>query len=135
MKRYFMLFLLLGLSCEKDAHENSVPLNAVKIVGSWQIISESYSIGGPQIRVEVENGGIYNFVLDGTFTFKYEIDSAFNFSGTYKYEQEILTISYLREEEHEVRKLKALFDDNKVVLIPWDPICIEGCSTTLQKLN
>ena len=59
MKRYFVLFLFLGaLSCDKDAEENSIPLNASKIVGSWQIVSEGYSIGGPLITKTIKDGGI-----------------------------------------------------------------------------
>ena len=136
MKRYFLLFLFLGLSsCDKDSNENSIPLNASKIIGSWQVVSESYSIGGPQIIRAIKNGGIYNFKLDGTFSFDYAQDTSLNFSGTYDFEEEILTIRYLLDEGNVTRKLEVLFEENSVVWIPSDPICIEGCSTTLQKLE
>jgi len=137
MKRYLILFLFLGLaSCDKEnSKEESIPLNVSKIIGSWQIISESYSIGGPQIIETVKDGGIYNFKLDGTFSFDYDKDTSLNFSGTFDFEEDILTIRYLREDGKMIRKLKALFEDNSVVLIPWDPICIEGCSITLQRIG
>lgn len=136
MKRYFILFLLLGFSsCDKESKENTITLNASKIIGSWQIVSESYSIGGPQIVKKVKDGGIYSFRLDHTFTFDYSQDTSLNFSGTFTFEEEILTIRYKLPESNVTRKLKALFEDNMVVLIPWDPVCIEGCSTTLQRID
>lgn len=136
MKRYLLLFLLLGLSsCVKDPQENSVPLIASEIIGSWQIVSESYSIGGPQIIEKVKDGGIYSFRLDGSFTFNYGKNASLNFAGTFNFEEDILTIDYVLDGSKVTRKLKVLFDDNMVVLIPWDPICIEGCSTTLQRID
>jgi len=136
MKRYFVLFLFLGaLSCDKDAEENSIPLNASKIVGSWQIVSEGYSIGGPLITKTIKDGGIYNFNLDGSFTFNYSQDTSLNFGGTFNFEEDILTMDYMLEGSNVIRKLKTLLEGNTVVLIPWDPICIEGCSTTLQRIE
>lgn len=134
MQRYFVLFLLLGSSsCDKESQDDSIPLNAGKITGSWQIVSESYSIGGPHIIETIKDGGIYNFNLDGTFN--YGQDTSPNFSGTFIFDEDILTIRYMQDGNNVTRKLKALFEENRVVLIPWDPICIEGCSTTLQRID
>ncbi|WP_273567394.1 lipocalin family protein [Maribacter halichondriae] len=100
MQKYFIpIVLLLFLSCDKDVQENAVPLNAGQLVGSWQIVSESYSIGGPQIENDVENGGIYTFGLDGTFTFVYEKDTSLNFAGTFTFEEVVLTLNYIRDNE------------------------------------
>lgn len=137
MKKYLILFLLLGLSsCDKDSKEDSIPLNASKIIGSWQIVSESYSIGGPQISVTVKNGGIYNFRLDGTFAFTYAKDASLNHSGTFKYEDEALTLNYVSDDEEAYRDLKVSFENDLVTWFPIGPtICIEGCSTTLQRID
>ncbi len=138
MKKYFIPLVLLFffLSCDKDVQENAVQLNASELVGSWQIVSESYSIGGPQIENAVESGGIYNFGLDSSFTFVYEKDTSRNFAGTFTFEEEILTLNYIRDNEDAYWELRTTFENDLVTFVPIGPtICIEGCSTTLRRID
>lgn len=137
MKRYLMLFLLFAtFSCDNDTQENSVPFTANEIIGSWQIVSESYSIGGPQIGVEVENGAIYNFSLDGTFTLKKGDDNSLVYSGSYTLLDELLRIDFLLEGKELYWELKTSLQEGRLTWFPVGPtICIEGCSTTLQKVQ
>ncbi len=135
IKRYFVLFLLLGfVSCDKDS-QDGVPLVSSDIVGSWQIVSESYSIGGPQISAEVKNGAIYSFSSDGTFVlYKSDLSSVI-YSGTFDYKDEVITLNYVRDGEAAYWDLKTSFEDDFLTWYPIGPtICIEGCSTTLKRL-
>ena len=137
MKKYLALLMFLGLSaCDKESKEDGIPSDIDDIVGSWQIVSESYSIGGPQINIAVENGAIYDFRLDYTFIYKYAKDTSRNFSGTFDFEEDVLSLSYVRDGEDANWDLKTSFDDGLVTWFPIGPtICIEGCSTTLKRID
>lgn len=131
-----MVFLLLTIfACTTDSQEEVTQLATSKIIGSWQVIAHSYSIGGPLITEAVANGGIYNYALNGTFTFKYALDNTFDFSGSYTFDGEVLTLDYSNTTGEVKRTLKALFEEDSVELIPINPFCIEGCSETLKRLN
>lgn len=135
MKRYFLLLLLIWFSsCISENLEEVIPFNASKISGDWEVISETYSIGGPEIITPIDNGGIYSFRQNSIFTFQYEDDTSLNFSGTYNFKEDLLALSYFLDEIKIERNLKVIFEDNQVVFIPWEPTCIEGCSTRLQKI-
>lgn len=137
MKRYFIpILLLLFLSCDKEFQEETFPLSASPIVGDWQVVAETYSIGGPPITVQIENGGAYGFLLDGTFRISEALEISKAYTGSYTFQEDLLTLSYTLEDEEIERELNAMFQENLLVLSPAGPIlCIEGCSFTLRRLD
>lgn len=137
MRTFFIpILLLLFFSCDKKVQEETFPLNVSPIVGDWQVVAETYSVGGPPITVQIENGGVYTFLLDGTFRFSESLEISKAFTGDYTFEEGILTLSYTLDDEEIIRKLDTLFQENLVELWPAGPIlCIEGCSFTLLRIE
>ena len=133
-KAIFVFFLISALACDSETMGTDLQLEISKIAGSWQVITQSYSIGGPLIIETIEDGGIYEFVLDGTFTFKNAKNVNLDFLGKYTFEEEILTLDYILFDEPVTRTLKAQFAKDTLELVPINPMCIEGCSFTLQRL-
>lgn len=137
MKRVIIIFLALSLwSCDEDSQQNDISLNVSRLVGSWQIVSESFSAGGPQITSEIENGGTYTFGIDGTFNYSDPADNSLNYSGTFNLEEDILRLDYLRDGEDMYWELKITTEQGLLTWFPIGPsICIEGCSRTLRKTS
>lgn len=136
MKRGFIFFLFLTLVACNKASQDGVSINESEIIGRWQIVSETYSIGGPQIDVKIKNGSIYNFALNGTFDFNSTQEATLSYTGTYDFEDEILTLNYVYDDENLYRDLSTSFNGNEVTMYPIGPIiCIEGCSFTLRRLE
>ena len=136
MRKLLTYFLILSLfSCDKESFKE-VPLTASKIVGSWQIISNTYSIGGPLITDEVSDGGIYTFNIDNTFNYSAASESDTDFAGTYLLEEDLLTLSYNRDGEDIEWLLIPSFNGREMRLSPGgDILCIEGCYFTVRKLR
>ncbi len=136
MRKWFACFLILSLfSCDKESFKE-VPLTISKIVGSWQVVSNSYIIGGPIITDEVENGGVYTFKIDNTFSFTNEVESELDFTGTYLLEEDLLTLSYNRDGEDLEWLLVPSFNGREMRLSPGGEVrCVEGCYFTVRKLR
>lgn len=131
-----LLLILILFSCDKESLDKEIPLTVSEIVGNWQIVSNSYSIGGPIITEEIENGGIYTFNIDSSFAFTNSLNTSLNYSGTYTLEEDLLTLNYTKNEEDVTRLLNPDFNGNELKLSPGgEIICIEGCYFTLRKTN
>lgn len=137
MKIMCFCFLIVFVgACNRVTVEQEVPLIASRIIGSWQVISNSLSIGGPINTSEVENGGVYTFDLDGSFSFKNAENITLNFAGRYELNEELLILSYSKNSEAIIWKLRPEFKEDTIDLHPGgDILCIEGCFFTVQKLD
>lgn len=138
MKRYFILFLLLGLSsCDKDnSKEDNIPLNASKIVGSWQLVEAYISPGGDATWQTVEDGDIYNFNIDGTFSQTNTFENAYDRSGNFTYDKAMLELTFTIDEEEKWQTFNVDMDENTMSITPSGPtICIEACLYRYEKLK
>lgn len=137
MKRYLILFLLLGLlSCDKDSKEDSVPLNASKIIGSWQLVEAYVSPGGDTIWQSVEDGDIYKFGIDGIFSQVNTYQDAYNRSGSFIYENDMLKLTFTIDGEEKWQSFSVNMVENSMTITPTGPtICIEACLYRYEKIK
>jgi len=137
MKKYLILFALSGLiSCEKEAKEDSIPLNVSKIIGSWQLVEAYISPGGAATWQPVEDGDIYNFGIDGTFSQVNTYEDAHNRSGNFTYENKMLKLTFITDGEEKWQSFSVEMVENSMNISPTGPtICIEGCIYRYQKIK
>ncbi len=129
------LCILSMFSCEKSSTENGSPDAIGAILGSWQQVSYQYSIGGPLLSEDVKNGEIVRFNADLTFSIS-NIESDFDITGTYRFQNDTLTRIYDADSEKINYILKTEIVQEELTLIPVGPqICIEGCSFKYRKIN
>ncbi len=111
------IFLFTLFSCDKESF-NEVPLTTNKLIGSWQVVSNSYSIGGPIITDNVANGDVYTFNIDNTFSYTNSSDSELNFDGTYLLQDDLLILNYVKNGEDVERLLSPTFNGKEIRLSP-----------------
>lgn len=135
MKRLLALVLVVSLSsCFKESSGIETPVRASAIVGTWQIISNSYSIGGPQINEEIKDGGFYSFDLNGSFSYNDTQNPSLDYSGTFEIEEELIVLFYTKSDESFTWKWRPDFKGDILIVYQGGPtICIEGCSFTLKR--
>ena len=136
MKQYLILILIFSMTCcDSNSERDDIDPNLNKIIGSWQVVSESYSIGGPQIVTEVEDGSVYKFKGDGIFSYTNQKDSSKNYTGSFNLkENDVLTINFEKEGEERYWDFKTTFRSDLLTWYPIAPkVCIEGCSTTFER--
>lgn len=135
MRTIFPFLLLLFISCNdsKDKPEKEVPIRGSELLGKWQLEATKISPGGPVEWTSVNNGGIYVFEPDGTFTFNDPGDTEFNRSGTYSVEEDELSLSYLRKGENADAVYHMALAGGKLTLQFIG--CIEECSERYKPVD
>ncbi len=129
---FFVIFLLLG--CQVFDEKVPYEKKPEGLLGKWQVVERTFSYGGPPQTQEVENGPIYYFRADSTFTtngFDKCYEGTFSVTG----DELTLTSSCSTEEETNTIIYQMSFQKDFMMLSPIDPICIEGCSKKLKKLK
>ncbi len=112
------------------------------ITGKWKLVESKISSGGPEMIVEsVKNGDEFLFRNDLSFTSTARKDCN---NGTYRYSKTNslqLTELELNFEcsttSSPLRTLKnavTFSTPDQMILSPLDPMCIEGCAFTYQKI-
>jgi len=137
MKRYFIFFLFLGLAaCDEGSQETGVSLNASKIIGSWQLTEAYVSPGAGATWQSVENGDIYKFGIDGTFSQVNTYEDASNRSGSFTYENESLKLIFTIDGEEKWQSFSVVMVEDKMTISPTGPtICVEACLYRYQKIK
>lgn len=124
--RWLVIFMVFGItSCDKEVAIET------DLVGSWQLVENYYSPGGPGEWHDVEDGFEYTFSDDGSFT----TDSNSCGIGSYSFDGRVLTLEYScagfltgRENDNNQITFGLVFQVNHLILTPTSgPICIEGC--------
>lgn len=137
MGRYLILFVFFGLlSCDKNSQEDSVPLNVSKILGSW-LLSESYiSPGGDTTWQSVDDGDIYNFKIDGTFSQVNIYPGKDSRSGSFTYENDTLKLVFNIGGEEKWQSFRVEMEEDIMTITPSGPtICFEACLFRYKKLD
>lgn len=141
MKNLILLFALTIMSCTKKSNENKPEINNSKL-GNWRLI-ETYIGNGDLSTTQwaaVENGYIYTFNDDGTFSsnrFAEECES-----GTYEFSDALLTLNFDCEgfttgiESPEGTFIENYtLEDGFMYLIPTYMSCAEGCSYKFERIS
>ncbi|MDN3668144.1 lipocalin family protein [Echinicola jeungdonensis] len=130
---FIFLFIFLLMGCQVHDEKSPYEKNPEGLLGKWQIVERTFSIGGPPQTEEVENGAIFNFKAESTFT-----TSGFDqcYEGTFSVDGDELTLTSLCQVEEAENSIvyQMSFQEDFMELFPIDPICIEGCSKKLKKL-
>jgi len=129
-----LLFMCL-LSCESD---EDLSLESSNLIGEWVLTESFFSIGGPLIRTEVENGEELTFFENGTFSSDRFPECA---TGTFFVQENILFLDYLCESfESEIENEDGFItfgielQSNSFIATPTSgPICTEGCSVRYER--
>lgn len=136
MYRILIVLLILTSSCQKNTVLQEVPVDDNFIIGNWQQIAREYSIGGPLLLEEIENGPISKFNDNFQFSIVNYPSEQTN-SGTYSVAADTLKMIY----DNDLDKIEyvfkmTLYTNGELKLIPLGPmICIEGCSSIYKKTN
>ncbi|PCI34200.1 MAG: hypothetical protein COB60_06615 [Flavobacteriaceae bacterium] len=139
MKNLILLFsiILSFNSCSQNEEEKN---SDNSIVGTWKLIEVYSSDGGsnPQWKL-VENGYIYTFKIDGTFTSnrfsecsigKFELN---NSNLTLRFDCNGFTTGIESPEGTFIENFNK--KNNEIILKPTYLNCIEGCGNKFQKIK
>lgn len=109
------------------------------LIGRWTLVEASFSIGGPQIIETINDGDEYTFSDDLTFT---NSASPECISGTYSVQEDTLS-DFILTLKYDCSRIDTPIDritygvnfvsSDQFILVPYNPMCIEGCSYTYQK--
>ncbi len=137
MKPYFVLTaFFLVFSCQKDTEETIVPLTTSNILGSWQLKSSYVSPGGDTEWGEVEDGYIFKFNSDATFTQNKTIEGASDKSGTYILSDDIFQLTYSDGGKQASQHFSIEMSKTIMTLSPAGPsFCIEPCLYRYRKVD
>ena len=135
MLRYLLfLFCLILLSCDKSATNEELNEDDKAILGSWQQVEYSYSIGGPQLTEEVKNGVILEFKENLNFWVSNE-ETGEVIKGVFSFSNDTLVRIYNYDDDRIEYISKSILTKDLLQLVPIGPtICIEGCSETYKRL-
>ncbi len=132
----FLLVFCMILSCQNDSTQRKIPLTANLLHGSWQLVETYISPGGETDWMEVENGDIFNFNGDGSFTRTNTFENKSNSAGTYVLEGDILKLVYIRDGKEEEENFSVQMFENTMTLSPAGPrFCIEPCLYRYKRIN
>lgn len=129
---FLLLFLLAFFGCDKD----TVAINpsVSEILGSWKMVRQQYSIGGPPIWENVEHGETLTFMDNLTFTI--ERNGQTTNSGSFRIQSDSLIRTYANDAEKIPYISNIKLKENKITLNPLSPNrCIEGCAFEYSKTD
>lgn len=136
MKRHFWILLLLMSACEKSSEEKNIPLIVNNLAGKWQLSETYINPGGATEWMDVENGSIYTFAIDATYSLMNTSEATFDESGTYKVKKDTLEVTYELNGETKVKGFHLVMTDTSITLFPAYPvICTEACLSRFKKLK
>ena len=133
---YILMLLVVFSACKEESlrfSKSEVDADN-PLVGKWQLVKSSYSIGtAEQHWQEVQDGYILNLKKDKRFeTNKPNASSG----GTYEIEGDKLILTYAGNAEPAQYTDRYFVDGDTLSLSPLSPIiCIEGCSSKLVRIN
>lgn len=132
------IFAVALMGCSND-DDNGIPHDG-SIVGTWKLV-ETYSNPGadPGEWNSVDDGYIYTFSADGTFTSTRFTECEY---GTYTIESDLLTLDFGCDgftagiEDPGATFVEHMtFEGNKLILKPAYLVCIEGCGYKFKKIK
>ncbi|GAA3625902.1 hypothetical protein [Flavivirga jejuensis] len=128
------IFLISLIGCSSEQNLNN-PTDANSIFGKWKLVEKYLSAGGPQYKVDVENGAEYSFSNNGDFV----SDDFFGCTtGEFELESNTLNLMYDCDKFQDYNGLISYslsFESNFLTLIPTTIICVEGCSYKFKKIS
>ncbi|MBD8490112.1 lipocalin family protein [Echinicola sp. CAU 1574] len=131
----FFLSIIMLLACHETQDPIIYDANPDGLIGTWQQVERSYSIGGPQISENISDGPLMTFEDNGLFTL-----TKFNecSTGTYILDGDELTFTFdCKDIEEGVNPFtfSVYFLDDYLKVSPKTTVCIEGCSAKFKKLK
>lgn len=126
-----LLFVLLIAGCNLS-DEVLFQENPDGLAGQWVLVETSYSSGAELQYQEVNNGGQYTFLPDGTFT-SIQLDGCGR--GEYELKDDKLMLTYDCDPKDLPNPFvySFTFKDDYFILSPLSIVCIEGCPSKFKK--
>ncbi|NMH89421.1 hypothetical protein [Flavivirga algicola] len=127
-----MLILLISLFGCSDNEQKQYEDNS--IFGKWKLVEQYISSGGPQYKVDVENGSEYIFSNKGTFVSNDFLGCK---QGEFRFESNTLNLMYDCDKVQDyggVISYSASFESGLLILVPKTIICTEGCRYIFKKI-
>lgn len=129
---FFTLSFLLSFSCTSE-HNIEYPEEVSTIIGEWQMIEYAYSPGGPDIyRSPSEENIKLIFNSNGVVNSQKFFQCS---DGNFNIEQDTLSITFNCPEELDSRAYSISWEDEKLILIPTSPMCIEYCAYIFSRTS
>jgi len=125
----FISCLLFGAYFISCASESTEVITDEPLIGQWTHIERAFSIGGPLITEDVNDGVVYNIKSGGTFT----LMSATSESGTWRVADDVLSFDFDGEVGDRIVDFKYEIDGDILTLSPAFVICVEGCFDRYKK--
>lgn len=146
----FFVFAFCSCVENNDALENEdIRSEADPLVGKWQLVETSYSIGGPLISKPVEDGPVIIFQKDGTYIsdrklLKYNKEGGYYETdqyekctkATYNINDNFIELNF--ECESGIVEYVEVFnlEDEFLIISPYSPTrCIEGCPSKYKRIK
>ncbi|RRQ48102.1 hypothetical protein DZC72_10245 [Maribacter algicola] len=132
--KYFLPFILFFAFVGCDNDSNEINPTESKILGSWKMVRQQYSIGGPPFWEEVLDGEILEFQKN--FVFKVVKDNSESGIGIFDLRNDSLIRTFSNDTDSIKYISQIQLKGNKMLLIPVSPNrCIEGCSFEYLKME
>ena len=134
---FYCLILLVALSAckEENLRFSNAEVDANNpLVGKWQLVKASFSIGtAEQNWQDIDNGYIINLKKDGSFeSNKHEVSQG----GKYQIEGVNLILSYSGKTDPSEYTERFLLTGDTLFLSPVSPIvCFEGCTYKFVRIR
>ncbi|WP_411032094.1 lipocalin family protein [Spongiimicrobium sp. 3-5] len=135
MRTALVCLMAFFVSCNdsEKSLENDVNANASDLIGNWQLEATKISPGGIVDWTLVEDGGIYSFEANGTFSYTNSKNPEHNRLGTYTLDENELSFTYTRDGQQITGVYNRVFTDGKLILQFIG--CIEECSERYKRVN
>ncbi len=130
---FFFFLIIASCSKKKEAGLDKLPVSSKALLGKWTFTEYYLSIGGPGSWYPVQpSGQTIEFEQDGTFQSTTAFSNTFN-----RYEiMDSVKVKFTpapTASGYVLMEYKFDAADRTLILIPVDPICIEGCSNKFTR--
>ncbi|WP_303319002.1 hypothetical protein Q4Q34_19415 [Flavivirga abyssicola] len=129
------VFLVCLTGCSSSEQKLNNPTDDNAIFGKWKLVEQYMSVGGPQFKVDVENGAEYSFLNNGIFVSDHLLDCT---EGKFEFESDTLNLMYNCDKFKKYEKgisYRASLESDVLTLTPITIICMDGCSYIFKKIT
>lgn len=104
-----------------------------ELFGKWQLVEQKIGIGPPGEWTDVDDGNIYEFRRDNSFTYTENPSCP---GGSFEVKNDTLVLHYNCIEINKTWDYRMVeFDESSMTLTPASVYCTEGCSFRYKKIQ
>ena len=116
-----------------DCDDDGVNLRQESMLGQWQLVEQKISPGGPAKWVDVDDGAIFTFLENGSFTISEDPHCT---SGSYIASAETLTLNFNCPEYNiPFDFFMVEISTTSFTISPRTVTCVEECLSKYKKIN